>query len=160
METQTIDDPDRDATRLLALAQLRAYVAEHIPELRRAADENYPVHGYAVDHIAGRIAGVEPRAFVLTAGTRHYQGAAWTLRTAPRPEAFVVLDAVVAWVEHVERPSCVAVTVSRVQRFTERRVSDHGRTVVGRRFTAILVTLATPVTPDRVVVFPAEAVSS
>lgn len=156
METQT--QTAGPASMLFARAQLRAYVLDHIPELRRAADEGYPVYGHAVDHIVSRVASIEPAAFVLTEDTRAYRDAAWTERTSPRDDAFLVRDAVVAWCEHVERPSCVTLAVLRVQRFTERRVSADERTVSGRRFTAVLVTVATPVTPARVVVFPTEAV--
>jgi len=141
--------------RAQAHAELRAYARE-VDHLARAAADGYEVHGAAVDNVAAEIAALDEDATVLVDGSPQYEAATWDERRAPRPEAFAVLDRVTKHVASVRYPACVTIDVSRVMRYTAPVEDDDGDWVAGPRTTAIIVTVSSPVTKDRAVVFPAE----
>ena len=117
-----------------------------IDDLARGAKEGYEVAGAVVQHVADTID--DGTALILREGTPDYDSAEWEERVAPRASALRVRDEVETRVKETALPSCVEVSVSRVSRFRADDESPYR--------TAIVVVVSSPVTKDRVVVYPAE----
>lgn len=153
----------RKASEDHARSELRAFAAQ-IDDLARAVAEDYEVEAAVVDHVAERIeaavrATIAGRREVLQIvdGSPAYDRASWEERKAPRPGALNARDQIVAAAASVERPACVTINVSRVMRIEIEAEGDRfGEKPEGAKYTGIVVTISSPVTPDRCVIVSAE----
>lgn len=122
-----------------------------------AAARGYSVKEAVLCDIARQIADAveqEPIA-VLHEGTERYDDASWTRRDSPR-EAQLQLEATLEEIaESVASPACVEVDVSSVCRI-ELPVEDEYGDAETRKLTGVVVTLSSPITKDRSLVFSAE----
>lgn len=155
-----VDDEDEPQGAKTALAEsrrtqcveeLRAF-ALGIPALARAARDGYDVSDAVVAHVADQVAARDPEAFVLVEGSAMYQSSRCEDRKNPRLYAFEVLDRVSSHVSQVVTPPSLEILLQKIQRFTPPPVSRAKQAP----YTAIMVSVRSPCTRERRVVFRAE----
>jgi hypothetical protein len=141
-----------DDARTQCAEELRRY-ALGIPSLERAARDGYDVADGVAAHVADVVAAQDGGALLLVEGAAAYEASHWEERKNPRPGAFELLDRVSAQVSRVVTPPCLEVLLLRIQRFTPPATSRATRAP----YTAVMVSVRSPCTRERLVVFRAEA---
>lgn len=132
-----------------AAAELRQFALEgHAgPAALRAAGDGYDVRAAVLDAVQEQL----PRPDAVSKPGDEY---AWEERSSPKADAFALLDRIAESAKAVTlKPACLEVDVSRVLRITEPD-SDDGQ---GRKRTGVVVTLSSPATQDRYLIYFVEA---
>jgi len=125
-------------------------------EAATATERKYSVKGAVLGDVAKQIAVAveqEPIA-VLYEGTERYDDATWTRRDSPRESQLALETKLEEVAKTVRRPACLDVGVGAVCR-VELPVEDEYDTET-RKLTGVVVTLSSPITKDRCLVFSAE----
>jgi hypothetical protein len=132
-----------------AKVEIRAFALDgHAgPAAQRAAREEYDVTSAVIDAVQEQLA--KPDAV-----SRPKDDYEWEERPAPRADAFELLDQITEAVAIADnKPACVELSVSRVMRITEP--AEEGEE--GTRRTGVVVTISSPVTEDRHLLYYAES---
>jgi hypothetical protein len=131
-----------------------------VPDLARAASENYNVTGAVLAHVAGQVARAKealdprPAGVVLRDGTKAWEEYTWEEQATPNARAFEVYDAVKAHLETLAKPDGLVVRLDRIMRIT--KTYEYNDSLV-HKYTGVVVWLAGPGQKDRVVVLDTEA---
>lgn len=114
---------------------------------QRAVREGYDIRTAVLDAVQAQLP-------TPSAVAHKHDEYGWEERTSPKADAFALLDRITAAVKAVERkPACVAIEVSRVMRIEE---PPEDRLEASRKVTGVVVTLASPITADRYLLYYVE----
>lgn len=139
-----------NARRIRATRQdFRAFaIAGHAgPIVARAAGDGYSVTAEVIDAVANQL----PTANEISEPDDDYE---WEERAFPSESAYRLLDTLTGAVQAVQhKPDCVSLTVSRIVRITEPQ-PEYGEE--GAKRTGVVVTISSPITADRYLLYYAE----
>jgi len=139
----------KKAAQERAKDEIRAFAADGLagPAAQRAAKEGYDVIGAVLDSVAAQQL---PAPHARSVPDDDYE---WEERPSPNEDAFALLDRIAQAVAAATvRPACVNVDCSRIMRITE----PEGEEEHGRKRTGVVVTISSPITPNRYLLYYVE----